>query len=223
MSSSPSPQETSTSPGTVSLFGTSADPPTIGHYAILAGLCQRYHTVVTWASNNPFKQHGAPLAVRQDLLQMIVDDLVQQLPPAHTLQVRQDCSSSRAIDSINAAGAAFPTARLLLVVGVDLLPQIPRWFAADELLRRCCIGAVPRPGWGPPKAAIAALQAAGADVECLPLQVPVVASSQVRRYPQAELVPGILLPQLVAKGLYGFSAVDRPQQPPACHQLPVEP
>lgn len=213
MSSSVFPRDTGT-PGTVSLFGTSADPPTIGHYAILAGLCQRYHTVVTWASNNPFKQHGAPLAVRQSLLQVIVDDLARQLPPARRLEVRQDCSSSRAIDSVNAARAAFPTARVLFVVGVDLLPQIPRWFAADELLRRCCIGVVPRAGWGPPRTAINALQSVGAEVEYLPLQVPVVASSQVRHHPQAKLVPDILLPQLVSRRLYGFTAADLP---------PVEP
>ena len=208
-------------PATVSLFGTSADPPTIGHYSILAGLCQRYPTVVTWASNNPFKHHGAPLAVRQGLLETVVGDLARQLRPGHTLQVRQDFSSSRAIDSVNAARACFPMARLLFVVGVDLLPQIPRWAAADELLQRCCVAVIPRVGWESPVADIATLRAVGAEVECLPLQVPVVASSQVRHHPDPGLVPDILLPQLVSRGLYGFSAVD--PQHPTHHSQPGDP
>ena len=50
--------------GPVALFGTSADPPTRGHQALLEGLLQLYPTVATGASDNPLKQHGAPLEQR---------------------------------------------------------------------------------------------------------------------------------------------------------------
>jgi len=57
---------------TLALLGTSADPPTEGHRALLAGLAEHYGQVVTWASDNPLKQHGAPLAVRAQLLEALV-------------------------------------------------------------------------------------------------------------------------------------------------------
>ena len=84
-------------PPTMALFGTSADPPTIGHQAILAGLGQRYSMVATWASDNPLKTHGAPLAVRCQLLQAVVDDLQPQLSKGRRLELRQDFSSRRAL------------------------------------------------------------------------------------------------------------------------------
>ena len=57
----------------LALFGTSADPPTPGHRALLAGLARRYGHVATGASDNPCKQHGAPLTRRADLLQAVAD------------------------------------------------------------------------------------------------------------------------------------------------------
>ena len=73
----------------VALFGTSADPPTVGHRAVLAGLLELYPLVCTWASNNPFKQHGAPLEVRAALLAAVVDELSLHHPPGQ-LQLRQE-------------------------------------------------------------------------------------------------------------------------------------
>ena len=47
----------------LALFGTSADPPTCGHQALLEGLLGLYPAVATWASTNPLKRHGAPAAL----------------------------------------------------------------------------------------------------------------------------------------------------------------
>ena len=195
-------------PPTMALFGTSADPPTIGHQTILAGLGQRYPMVATWASDNPLKNHGAPLTVRRQLLQAVVDSLKTQISQQCHLELRQDFSSRRALESVQAARASFPSARLLFVVGVDLLPQIPKWYKAAELLRSCCLAVIPRNNWPRQEQAIAWLQAAGARLEALPLRIPPVASSQIRRQPNPDLVPKELLPMLVSQGLYGFTAHD---------------
>ena len=49
---------TSFANGAVALFGTSADPPTMGHRALLLGLRRLYPLVATWASDNPLKHIG---------------------------------------------------------------------------------------------------------------------------------------------------------------------
>ena len=130
----------------LALFGTSADPPTVGHRAVLAGLMQLYPRVCTWASDNPFKQHGAPLAVRAALLGAVVDSLSEQAG-SERLQLRQDFSSRRAIDSIEAARRCFPEDEPVFVVGTDLVPQIPRWYAVETWLPSCSIAVVQRQGW----------------------------------------------------------------------------
>ena len=201
-------------PTTMALFGTSADPPTIGHQTILAGLAQCYPLVATWASDNPLKHHGAPLAVRCHLLRTVVDGLRTRLSQGCRLELRQDFSSRRALDSVQAARARFPSARLLLVVGVDLLPQIPNWYRASELLRCCCLAVIPRSNWPRQEQAVARLQAAGAHLEVLPLRIPPVASSQIRRQPSPGLVPKELLPILMSQGLYGFGAPGVPGAQP---------
>ena len=202
-------------PPAVALFGTSADPPTIGHQAILDGLAQHYPMVATWASDNPLKHHGAPLAVRRQLLQTVVDGIKGQIPQGCHLELRQDFSSRRTLDSVRAARNCFPTARLLFVVGVDLLPQIPDWYRASELLRCCCLAVVPRHNWPRQEQAMARLEASGAQLEALPLRIPAVASSQVRQQPDPALVPKELLPTLVSQRLYGFTGH-------AAQQLPME-
>lgn len=206
------------SPPAMALFGTSADPPTIGHQAILAGLGQRYPMVATWASDNPLKRHGAPLAVRCQLLQVVVDGLRTRMSQACRLELRQDFSSRRALDTVQAARACFPTARLLFVVGVDLLPQIPDWYKASELLRCCRLAVIPRNNGPGQEQAMARLRAAGAHLEALPLHIPPVASSQIRQRPDPALVPKELLPMLAAHGLYGFTA--HGVQAHAAHQRP---
>ena len=57
----------------LALFGTSADPPTCGHQALLEGLLGLYPAVATWASTNPLKRHGAPLEERAQLLGCLVE------------------------------------------------------------------------------------------------------------------------------------------------------
>jgi Cytidylyltransferase-like len=49
------------------LFGTSADPPTLGHQAILEWLATQFDEVAVWAADNPFKVQQTPLYHRQTM------------------------------------------------------------------------------------------------------------------------------------------------------------
>ncbi len=190
---------------TVALFGTSADPPTVGHRAVLEGLTGLFPLVATWASDNPFKQHGAPLELRAALLGAVVRDLQQQVGPQR-LELCQDLSSRRVRDSLERAAIRFPHHDRLLVVGSDLLEQIPSWAALEAWLPGCRLGVIPRQGWPVRSAALERLRQLGGRPELLPLHIPAAASSSIRRHPDPQLVPDELLPRLMAQNLYGFSA-----------------
>ena len=57
----------------IALFGTSADPPTLGHQGLLKELIKIFPKVITWASDNPEKKHEIPLIKRTQLLKILVN------------------------------------------------------------------------------------------------------------------------------------------------------
>lgn len=187
--------------GAVALLGTSADPPTCGHQALLEGLLDHFPRVVTWASDNPIKEHGAPLATRAALLQALVRAIDNP-----RLELAQELSSPWAITTLERAGHRWPGAELVFVVGSDLAAQIPRWRQAEAVLRHCRLAIVPRRGWPLQPATLATLNALGGRVEPLPLEIPATASSQVRQQLRAEQVPAAVWSRLLEHNLYGLAA-----------------
>ncbi len=195
---------------TVALFGTSADPPTEGHRVLLEGLLQRYPLVATWASDNPLKQHGAPLALRSELLGTLVAAIHNP-----RLSLEPELSSPWAIETLERAGRRWPGQPLVFVVGSDLVAQIPRWRQAARLLQGCRLAIAPRGGWPLQSVELASLQQLGARTEILDVAVPATASSRVRQQapaaPQAAAAPEApAAPQAAAA-----SPAEPPAAPPA--------
>ena len=185
----------------LALFGTSADPPTCGHQVLLEALLQRYPAVATWASDNPLKQHGAPLAQRAQLLAALVASIGNP-----RLELAQDLSSPWAIETLERAQQRWPQAELVFVVGSDLAPQIPRWKQADQILSRCQLAIAPRGGWPLTAEHRHTLEQLGARLEVLPVQVPATASSQVRSQLDPSQIPAAVLPALLEHNLYGLAS-----------------
>jgi nicotinate-nucleotide adenylyltransferase len=213
----------------IALLGTSADPPTCGHRALLEGLLSLYPLVATWASDNPLKQHGAPLEIRVQLLAALVAAIANP-----RLSLEQQLSSPWSIETLERAAQRWPDHERVFVVGSDLLPQIPHWRQADQLLAHVRLAVAPRQGWPLQQADLERLRQAGAKIELLPLQIPASASRLVRQAPKGQtpkgqtpggqtpegqtpegqpdlsLVPTELWPLLRRHGLYGLA-----QPPPS--------
>jgi nicotinate-nucleotide adenylyltransferase len=184
----------------IALFGTSADPPTRGHQVLLEQLLHRYDRVATWASDNPMKQHGAPLSVRAMLLKALVGQL-----SSPNLELTQDLSSPFTMETLHRAHQRWPQHTLVFVVGSDLAAQIPHWKQADQWLSQCQMAIAPRQGWPLTSMALTDLSRYGASVEVLDVEIPASASSEQRRAPQPEQVPGAVWPLLLEHNLYGLN------------------
>lgn len=184
----------------LALFGTSADPPTRGHRALLEGLLGLFPQVLTWASDNPLKQHGAPLEVRTALLAALVAAIDDP-----RLSLEQDLSSPWAVETLERARARWPDRELVFVVGSDLAGQIHRWRRAEELLGGCRLGIARRQGWPLQAADLERLRGLGATLDLLPLAIPPSASSRIRAQPDPAQVPSELWPVLLQHNLYGLS------------------
>ena len=184
----------------IALLGTSADPPTVGHQALLEGLLTRFDRVATWASDNPMKQHDADLEQRCDLLKTLVESI-----GSPRLQLAQDLSSPFAVSTLELARERWPDHRFCFVVGSDLAQQIPAWKESRRLLKQCALGIVPREGWPLEECTLKTLRKMGASARVLPLGIPAAASSQVRQKQQRQEVPECLWPLLLKHNLYGFN------------------
>ena len=133
----------------IALFGTSADPPTVGHLSIIRWLSKNYDHVAVWAADNPFKEHGASLSQRYDMLQLLVDELEQP-----NIILDEKLGDRRSLNTVNVAKEIWgEEAEYLLVIGSDLATQIPRWYRAKDLLAQVTLLIFPRKGYPiPPEA-----------------------------------------------------------------------
>jgi nicotinate-nucleotide adenylyltransferase len=97
--------------------------------------------VAVWAADNPEKVHGATLAQRTRMLEL----LVQELSP--TVQVYPALSHRFTFHSLAEAREIWPEGRFTLTIGADLVGQIEQWHRAAELLTQIDLLVIPRPGW----------------------------------------------------------------------------
>jgi nicotinate-nucleotide adenylyltransferase len=129
------------------LFGGTFDPPHLGHVAALhaAAASGRFDVIEVTVAGDPYQKsaRGAvrPAAVRLamahaafgDLPLVVVSDReIRRQGPSYTIDtVREERGDYASID---------------LIVGADLLQQLPTWHDAADLARLVRVGVVPRPG-----------------------------------------------------------------------------
>ncbi|MBE9184662.1 nicotinate-nucleotide adenylyltransferase [Microcoleus sp. LEGE 07076] len=173
----------------IALFGTSADPPTAGHKTILSWLSQHFDLVAVWASDNPFKSHSTSIEHRSAMLLLIIQEINS---PKHNLCLNPELSSSRTLETVEQARLQWPDAELTLVIGSDLVGQLPRWYKFEQLLKQVELLIVPRPGYPSEQLDLWQLRRSGAEVAIASLNAPNVSSTSYRETGDTEaLTPTI--------------------------------
>ncbi len=170
----------------IALFGTSADPPTVGHQAILHWLSQHYDRVAVWASDNPFKQHQTPLTDRTEMLALAIADinLVH-----NNINLHPELSDRRTLITVNKAREKWgKEVEFTLVIGSDILSQITSWYRIEKLLQQVKVLVVPRSGYGIKDKGLTALKEVGGRFAIASLNAPKVSSSTYRWQKDKSLV-----------------------------------
>ena len=162
----------------IALFGTSADPPTAGHQQILKWLSHQFDIVIAWASDNPFKQHQTPIAHRASMLRLLIADIESH---RQNIRCEQDLSHPKTIVTVQQAQRRYPDAEFTLVVGSDLIGQLPNWYRVQALLSQSKLLVFPRPGYPIRSSQIAHLRDIGAQVELADTTGLAVSSSAYRQ------------------------------------------
>jgi nicotinate-nucleotide adenylyltransferase len=189
----------------IALFGTSADPPTIGHQGILRWLGEHYDQVAVWASDNPFKDHGSSLEQRSAMLQLLVADLNF---PNVTLDER--LSDRRSLNTLQRAQDIWgEEAQYFLVIGSDLVNQIPRWYRAKDLLQQVRLLIFPRPGYPLQSETLRQLKVMAGTWDVADYVPPAVSSSEYRNGGMQKAVIPIIGDYIASQGLYQSEATPK--------------
>jgi nicotinate-nucleotide adenylyltransferase len=184
----------------IALFGTSADPPTIGHQTILLWLSRHYDRVVVWASDNPFKQHQTPLKNRTAMLGLAIADIH---PTRHNLNLYPELSDRHTLVTVNQARQKWgEQAEFSLIIGSDILAQITSWYRVEELLQQVKLLIIPRLGYGIKEEDLTALKSVGGRVAIATLNTPQVSSSTYRLYKDQSLITAAVNNYIWQNNLY---------------------
>jgi len=126
----------------IALFGTSADPPTIGHEKILEELSKIYTHTICYVSNNPKKKHKEDIAIRSKLLKTLIEDLDNP-----KILFNQSVSSQWAIESIKKCKRIYELNNLDFVIGSDLIKDIFYWKNFDKITNEVSFLVILREGY----------------------------------------------------------------------------
>ena len=159
----------------IALFGTSADPPTIGHEKILKELSDIYSCVITYASDNPKKKHKENISIRNLILKSLIKDLNNP-----KIIFNQKISSQWAIESIEECKKIYDFSKIDFVIGSDLITEIFSWKNFDKIIHAVKLLIIKREGYPIEPKTLKMLKTNKVIFEISSLNIPNISSSMVR-------------------------------------------
>ncbi len=181
----------------IAIFGTSADPPTIGHKKILEELSKIYSVTITYASNNPNKKHKEDISIRSLLLKTLIEDLNNQ-----KIIFNQTISSQWAIQSIKKCKNIYESNKLDFVIGSDLIEDIFSWKNFDKIIKEVSFLIIKREGYPIKSNAMQMLETYKVNFEISSLNIPNISSSMVRLNTNYSNLPKSLIDIVKKNNLY---------------------
>ena len=159
----------------IALFGTSADPPTIGHKKILEELSKIYAFTISYVSNNPTKKHIEDISIRSHLLKTLIEDLDNP-----KILFNQSVSSQWAVESIKKCKRIYELNNLDFVIGSDLIKDIFSWKDFDELVKEVCFFIILRKGYPIESITLKMLKTHNVKYKISSINIPNISSSKLR-------------------------------------------
>ena len=181
----------------IALFGTSADPPTIGHKKILEELSNFYSCVIAYASDNPKKKHKENIFFRNLLLKSLIKDINNP-----KIIFNETISSQWAIESIEECKKIYPFSKVDFVIGSDLITEIFSWKNFDKIIRIVILLIIKREGYPIESKTLKMLKTNKVIFEISSLNIPNISSSMVRLNNNYSDLPKSLIDIVKKNNLY---------------------
>ncbi len=181
----------------IALFGTSADPPTIGHKKILEELSKIYDFTVSYVSNNPKKKHIEDISIRSHLLKTLIDDLDNP-----KILYNQKVSSQWAVESIKKCKAIYKFNNLDFVIGSDLIKEIFYWKNFDKIILEISFFIILREGYPVESNTLKMLETYKVKFKISTIKTPNISSSKFRLNFNSSNLPSSLIDIVKKNNLY---------------------
>ena len=159
----------------IALFGTSADPPTIGHKQILEELSKIYSFTISYVSNNPNKKHKEVISIRSHLLKTLIEDLDNP-----KILFNQRVSSQWAVESIIKCKKIYEFNNLDFVIGSDLIKDIFYWKNFDKIIKEVSFFIILREGYPVESNTLKMLETYKVKFRISNIKIPNISSSKFR-------------------------------------------
>ena len=159
----------------IALFGTSADPPTIGHKKILEELSKIYACTISYVSNNPNKKHTENISIRSHLLKTLIENLDNP-----KILFNQRVSSQWAVESIKKCKQIYEFNNLDFVIGSDLIKDIFCWKDFDKIINEVGFFIILREGYPVESNTLKMLETYRVKFRISTIKIPNISSSKFR-------------------------------------------
>jgi nicotinate-nucleotide adenylyltransferase len=181
----------------LALFGTSADPPTIGHKKILEELSKIYSFTISYVSNNPKKKHIEDISIRSHLLKTLIDDLDNP-----KILFNQKISSQWAVESIKKCKEIYKFNNLDFVIGSDLIKDIFYWKNFDKIILEVSFFIILREGYPVESNTLKMLETYRVKFKISTIKTPNISSSNFRLNFNCSNLPSSLIDIVKKNNLY---------------------
>ena len=181
----------------IALFGTSADPPTIGHKKILEELSKIYAFTISYVSNNPKKKHIEDISIRSHLLKTLIDDLDNP-----KILFNQKISSQWAVESIKKCKEIYEFNNLDFVIGSDLIKDIFYWKNFDKIILEVSFFIILREGYPVESNTLKMLETYRVKFKISTIKTPNISSSKFRLNFNCSNLPSSLIDIVKRNNLY---------------------
>lgn len=133
----------------IGLFGGTFDPIHVGHLAVASAAVHglRLDRTLFVVSHRPWQKVGSRSIASSDLRLKMVRAAVADRPDfeASSLEIDRG-GSSYTIDTVEALLAQDKKAKIVLVVGSDVIADLDTWHRYEELAELVTVGVIDRPG-----------------------------------------------------------------------------
>jgi len=181
----------------IALFGTSADPPTVGHKKILEELSKIYAFTISYVSNNPQKKHIEDISIRSHLLKTLIDDLDNP-----KILFNQKISSQWAVESIKKCKEIYKFNNLDFVIGSDLIKDIFYWKNFDKIILEVSFYIILREGYPVESNTLKMLETYRVKFKISTIKTPNISSSKFRLNFNCSNLPSSLIDIVKKNNLY---------------------
>jgi len=172
----------------IALFGTSADPPTIGHEKILKELSKIYAFTICYVSNNPNKKHKEDILIRSQLLKTLIEDIDNP-----KILFNQSITSQWAVESIKKCKKIYESNDLDFVIGSDLIQDIFCWKNFEKIIKEVSFFIILREGYPVESNTLKMLETYNVKFKISSIKIPNISSSKFRlNFNYSNLPPSLI-------------------------------